>query len=492
MWSLIIIIIILSIIYFKINNSEYKRKISKLKCEFALPILGHVTLFANVENLLPSLERMWVKYGYDKFIVKFGPIEQVVLTKPEDVEVVLSSYKHMSKNIFYKDFENVFGPSTITYPLNKWLIMRRNLTPVFNTQKFDGYLKVFHDEMNDVLSIVKNQTEVDTLKIFLEGSLRMMCRVVLGSDFKNHENYTSYFDNLYTALQISSEKTFTAWKAISVIYNLTAEGKKLKQCVDTVRAVNKTILDSKRNYFKRNADKLQSISKENFNQEFSMVDHLAVMKTPNGEQLPDEDILNEITFLIIAGVETVAAAISFTLYNLAIHQEIQEKVYIEQFEITNGNLNDEITYKDTVKMKYLELVLKESMRIHTPAPLFGRKITENTTLPDGTELEMGTNVLMLPYLTHRNPKLFENPAEFNPDRFKTAVFSQYIYFPFCSGPRNCIGLKMSMVKVKFIIAMFLRRFSVSHIGDHPKLIAQPLLSSSNGVKLKCMVRSGND
>lgn len=494
MWPLIFILSIILIVYYHINNREYKRKISKIKSEFALPIFGHSFLFGgNIEDILPALERMWVKLGRDKFVLKLGPIDQVILTKPEDVEVVLSSYKHIKKNIFYKNFEGVFGPCTITYTLSKWYVMRKNLAPVFSFKKFDRYLNVVREEVDVVLNNL-NDGDMELTQAFLNSGLRVMCQIVLGADMKANENFEGYLEDLLMAMHLASKKTFSAWKSISFIYNLTSEGKKLQKCVKSVKNFNKLVTDSKREFYKKRIEKLANIAESddfdglNF-EELSMTEHLILMKKPNGDSLTDEEILNEITFLIIGGVETVASAISYALYNISLHPEIQEKLYEEQLEITDGKVDSEIEYKDTVKMKYLERVIKESMRIHTPAPLFGRQITENTKLPDDTELEAGTNILLLPYLTHRNPKLFPNPEKFDPDRFLNTSYSPYAYFPFCAGPRNCIGLKIGMVQVKFTLASVLRRFNIlpSNCAP-PKLVAQPMLMSSNGVHVRFQER----
>lgn len=116
-------------------------------------------------------------------------------------------------------------------------------------------------------------------------------------------------------------------------------------------------------------------------------------------------------------------------------------------------------------MKYLEMCIKESLRIYPPAPLVARKVTEDFTVR-GHRIPSGCTCAIFIYLLHRNPKLFPQPERFIPERFepKAEIHKMpYVYIPFSAGPRNCIGQKFAMLEMKIVLASILRRYQLTGI-----------------------------
>jgi cytochrome P450 family 4 len=127
------------------------------------------------------------------------------------------------------------------------------------------------------------------------------------------------------------------------------------------------------------------------------------------------------------------------LFCLANHPEVQATAFEEQQQIFDNNKNPKVTYADLQKMKYLEQVIKESLRLYPSVPMYARRTTADVEY-DNTSLPEGDTVIVFAYGIHRNPKYFENPNEFNPSRFESIDGSlPYAYIPFSAGPRNCIG-----------------------------------------------------
>lgn len=118
----------------------------------------------------------------------------------------------------------------------------------------------------------------------------------------------------------------------------------------------------------------------------------------------------------------------------------QERAFEEQQNIFGDTMRS-ITLDDIALMKYLELIIKETLRLFPPVPFHARKIMEDTNLSNCT-LPKGTICILAPYFTHRDPKLWKDPLKFNPDRFlpeESAQRHPYAWFPFSGGPRNCLG-----------------------------------------------------
>ncbi|XP_011861462.1 PREDICTED: cytochrome P450 4C1-like, partial [Vollenhovia emeryi] len=138
-----------------------------------------------------------------------------------------------------------------------------------------------------------------------------------------------------------------------------------------------------------------------------------------------------------------------------------EKVYEELCEIygTKSTIDAPIMYEDLQYMRYLDGVIKETMRIFPIVPLVGRKATKDIKIGDKTILK-GANIIVAIFHIHRNDKYWPNPLKFDPERFlrEDIKHSQY-YIPFSVGSRNCIGMKYAAISTKVILATLIRTFS---------------------------------
>lgn len=168
---------------------------------------------------------------------------------------------------------------------------------------------------------------------------------------------------------------------------------------------------------------------------------LLLESTIEGESLSDMDIREEVDTFMFAGHDTTSNAISFVLYNVAKYPHVQQKVYDE---IVNalGCFDDQVSLKDLNNLHYLDLVIKESLRLYPIVPYFGRKLNEDVKI-NGYTLPRYSNVYISPFVMGRNENIFPDPLKFDPDRFdvQTTVekLNPFSYVPFSAGPRNCIG-----------------------------------------------------
>lgn len=216
---------------------------------------------------------------------------------------------------------------------------------------------------------------------------------------------------------------------------------------------------------------------------------LMIESAKNGANLNDTDIKEEVDTIMFEGHDTTAAGSSFVLCLLAIHQNIQERVYKEIFDIF-GDSDREATFADTMEMKYLERVIMESLRMYPPVPLIARKLkqdvqlaSENYILPAGATVVIGT------FKIHRRPEIYPNPEHFDPDNFlpeRTQNRHYYSFIPFSAGPRSCVGRKYAMLKLKVLLSTILRNYHVkSKLTEKDfKLQADIILKRTDGFRLE--------
>ncbi|KAI4472713.1 hypothetical protein M0802_016553 [Mischocyttarus mexicanus] len=208
----------------------------------------------------------------------------------------------------------------------------------------------------------------------------------------------------------------------------------------------------------------------------------------------EKEIQDEINTIIFTGSDTIAIAITFTLLMLATYPEIQEKAYDELLEIygTSDPEDIPITNQDIKKMKYMERVIKETLRLFPTVPLIGRYLTEDIEVSKNTVIPKNCQVIFFIYTLHRNKKYWKDPLEFNPDRFLPGNYDSKYFRPFGFLKRNCIGQGFAIQEIKTIIATVLRKFIIRiddpiNIQDIP-LIFGITLNSAKSILLRFIRR----
>jgi len=205
----------------------------------------------------------------------------------------------------------------------------------------------------------------------------------------------------------------------------------------------------------------------------------------DGRGLSDRQIRDEVMTMFLAGHETTANALAWTWYLLGQQPEIQERIAKEARDILGSG---QPTAADVTKLTFCEQVIRESMRLYPPAYVVGRRPIEDATIGSHF-IPAGTNVLMSQWIVHRDPRWFDEPLRFNPDRWSDGLASRlpkYAYFPFGGGPRVCIGNAFAMFEATLALAMIAQRFRLELITEPPVRI-QPAVTLRPGQPIEMRV-----
>lgn len=188
---------------------------------------------------------------------------------------------------------------------------------------------------------------------------------------------------------------------------------------------------------------------------------------------------------IILGHDTTTAGISWTIFLLGLHPEIQDKVHAELDSIFHGS-DRKVTFSDMSEMKYLERVIKEALRLYPSVPIIGRTLSEDVQLDDYF-IPKGCMIKIDLFHLHRDPRYFDEPEKFNPDRFLPEFMNRhpYAYIPFSAGPRNCIGQKFAAYEEKSVVSAILRNFRIRTVDkrDDVKMINELVLRPIGGINV---------
>lgn len=177
---------------------------------------------------------------------------------------------------------------------------------------------------------------------------------------------------------------------------------------------------------------------------FASVEESNIGKKIIKREWTDDELVAQCFLFFLAGFETLSTVLSFTTYELAVNKDMQQKLYNEIKETHNTLGGKSLTYEVLQNMKYLDMVISETLRFWPPAPAVDRICVKDYDYNDGQcklKIEKGTVLIVPIYGLHFDEKYWDNPKTFNPDRFSDenkGKITNGSYLPFGVGPRNCI------------------------------------------------------
>ncbi|MHC2623613.1 cytochrome P450 [Bradyrhizobium huanghuaihaiense] len=192
-----------------------------------------------------------------------------------------------------------------------------------------------------------------------------------------------------------------------------------------------------------------------------------------GKGFSDEQLIDEVATMILAGHETTATALFWALYLLALDPETQEEVASE----TQGEHLDSMA--DIDRQKFTRAVIEETMRLYPPAFLVARAAREKDNAA-GVEIGKGDIIMIAPWLLHRHEKLWDQPNAFIPKRFmSTEAPDRFAYLPFGAGPRVCIGAPFAQAESVLALARLIGAFRVE-LADQTPVIPHGVVTTQPG------------
>ncbi|MDH4094031.1 MAG: cytochrome P450 [Betaproteobacteria bacterium] len=206
-----------------------------------------------------------------------------------------------------------------------------------------------------------------------------------------------------------------------------------------------------------------------------------------GQQMNDEQLVDNLLTFYLAGHETTAKALTWTLYLLARYPHWARRLEAEVGAVTGGA---EVSAAHAERLPLVQQVLKESMRLYPPVPIMTRQAVADTVL-DGHAIRAGASLVMPIYVIHRHARRWEEPDAFLPERFapeREDAIPRYQYMPFGAGPRICIGMAFAMIEATVILATLLQRVRFAPAGRDPEPVARVTLIPRGGMPLAVRFR----
>ena len=405
-----------------------------------LPILG--VSWAMRQRPLPTMLQLLHRHG-DAVYMKLGPYRATLLRNPEHLKRVFvdNADNYTKQTRGYAKARIVLGDGLVTSEGELWQRQRRIATPAFHRQRVASFGPVFTGATEQMLAQWRALPAGETIDVFREMmrlTLRIALQTLLGVSADRE------VDALSPAVSEVLERTNDLiTNPFSLPPSLpTPKNFRLKRAMGVIdRFVNGTI----RRRHEQHADRPETAAADLLGMLMSARDE------QTGEGMSDRLLRDEAVTILIAGHETTANALTWAFYLLSKYPAALATLREELANVLGGRAP---TVDDLPKLRYARAVLEETMRLFPPAWMIGRAAREADAIGP-YHIPAKSFVLVSPYVTHRHPRLWDNPEGFDPTRFLDGRFEslpKFSYLPFGGGTRFCIGATFAMMEATMVLA----------------------------------------
>ncbi|XP_034245657.1 LOW QUALITY PROTEIN: cytochrome P450 4C1-like [Thrips palmi] len=433
----------------------------------SLPLLGNAldvmratpdTIFQTILGLVKDCRKLSRVSIFSHMII--------VIQDPADIKELMRRPEFGNKAFFlYSLLEGAAKKGLVQLSGAEWKAHRKWLAPGFNQKVLDRFVTIFCEEANGFVDRVDTDKEVDVLDNLRKALMRDFLRTSMaaeGSQFDDDLMEAVEFIKVFT--YSVNARAFNPLLWSDQIFALTSLGRKASRMKGSFDLVVKRLIAERR---KQLGNQESNHDSERARQ--TLVD-IMLEKTDvgDGKHMTEQDIVDEFKTFMAANVDIDVRAEHGAQGVVLDAGEVQHLAYSEAVSVLGVR---DVTCEDLSKLKYLDRVIKEVLRMFPPLPVVARQCYAETELC-GNIIPAGCTVGVVIYTAHRDPKYWDKPEVFDPDRFLPENCKDrhpYAYIPFSTGPRNCIGGKYAMMSMATFLATTLRAFKVLPVDDHKDL-----------------------
>lgn len=382
--------------------------------------------------------------------LRLGPHPAVLLSHPDQIEEVLVSRQadFIKYRFFWRHVTRVFGNGLLTSAGELWQRQHTLMAPAFRHER----LALSADQMAGCalrLADLWHDGEARAIRCDMTRlTLEIVAKVLFAVDLAGE------VERISQAVDRGSEEISRRFKRGLFLPDWlpTPGNRRYMATVRDLDAVAAHILAERRAPDRRPGDLLSALLQS---------------RDAEGRPLDAQLLRDEVVTLLLAGHETTALALTWTLYLLSRHPKITARVEEEIDKVLGPERLPGAA--DLGRLRYLGWVIMEAMRLYPPVYILGREAIRDVAI-GGYRLSRGTICLMSQWVVHRDPRFFPEPEAFKPERWDAACPRQrprMAYFPFSGGPRICIGQPLAMMEAKLVLATLCQRFRFAATAGPP-------------------------
>lgn len=494
MWTIILVIVLLGLLYWKLKQPHYYWTKLGVKQEDPLFLVGNIagTLFKRTP-FNETIKRIYNAHPDEKYVGSYLFLQPTLVIRDPD----------LLKQIMVKEFDSFVDHNEIIPPGidemwsrgifalkgERWRDMRSTLSPAFTSSKMRGMFTLISDCSEQFVQFFLNKKEdqitLETEDIFTRFANDCIATCAFGFECNslnepNNEFYllgkeTTDLSSLPRTMGIFLYKIVpTLMRACGVsmitknvrryFSDIVTDAIKIREKNNIIRPDMIHLLTEARKGRLHYTEDEKTSKEAGF--ATAVESNFTTIEKSKRLEITEMDIIAQAMIFFFAGFETTSIMMSMMAYELAVNQDIQDRL-IKEIDNHLQDTDGKITYEGINKLKYLDMVLSEVLRKWPPLPSTDRvavkPFTIEPSLPSEKPLHIPTGTICwIPiYGLQHDPKYYPNPSKFDPERFNEenrSKINQYAYTTFGGGPRNCLGSRFALMEGKTVYVHILKYF----------------------------------
>ena len=403
------------------------------------------------------------RYG-DIVGIRVVNFRNIFINHPDLIEEVLVGHpRRYYKGRILRANRHVFGEGLLTSEGDFWLRQRRLVQPAFHRARIAAYAGTMVEYAQRIIESWQSGEERDVHQEMMRLTLQIVAKTLFNADVARDAQEVGKSLELLLELGADFRRTLFVPHWVPTPTNL-----RIKREIAFIENILYRIINERRSSGHDAGDLL------------SMLLHV---QDEDGSRMTDKQLRDETITLFLAGHETTASSLSWTWWLLAQNPRVEARLHAELDEVLGGRAP---SMDDLARLPYTANVITESMRLYPPAWGLARVVVEDHEL-GGYPIRKGMGVAMAPWVVHRDPRWYDTPEEFRPERWEgdfAKRIPRFAYFPFGGGPRQCIGNAFAMMEATLILSTIAQKYRLRLVPDHPVVpLASITLRPRYGVRV---------
>lgn len=404
-------------------------------------------------------------------MIHFGPIRNYVISDPGYIDEVLMD----RDDVYIKDRElrnmkQLLGQGLLTADGETWRRNRKLAAPALKRKQIEAYAEWMVELTQQALDRWEDGRVFDLHHEMMAVTLKVVFKTLF--NVAMDERVDEIGRCIDEAMEAIYKRTHTPWRLVPSALPLPSAP--ARQFDRAVARLDEVVYD------------LIARRKQDMSEGDDLLYRLLIANDDDGG-MSNTQLRDEILTMFIAGHETTALTLSYAWYRLSFQPEIAQRLFDEVDAVLGGRT---VTAADTQHLVYTKAIVQETLRMDSPAWIIGREAVRDTTL--GPYLvKQGTQMLMPQSVLHYDPRYFEQPHEFRPERWLDPSFEKGlprgVYFPFGGGPRVCAGQYFAMMELLLMVATMAQNFALENVMTAP-LTRKPAITLRPAVPITMRAR----